>query len=71
MAASGWHPAHFTQKTCSFQVKTGLLHPLILKQMRQPLLFLCPGPVYVSLGLAADTEPAGYLSYRQDAAIIS
>ncbi|MEE1162905.1 MAG: hypothetical protein UHU21_04345, partial [Lachnospiraceae bacterium] len=35
------------------------------------LLFLCPGPVYVSLGLAADTEPAGYLSYRQDAAIIS
>ena len=37
MAASGWHPAHFTQKTCSFQVKTGLLHPLILKQMRQPL----------------------------------
>jgi hypothetical protein len=23
-------------KTCSFQVKTGLLHPLILKQMRQP-----------------------------------
>ena len=70
MAASGWHPAHFTQKTCSFQVKTGLLHPLILKQMRQPL-FLCPGPVYVSLGLAADTEPAGYLSYRQDAAIIS
>ena len=53
MAASGWHPAHFTQKTCSFQVKTGLLHPLILKQMRQPLLgmdiivlhfvFLSPG----------------------------
>jgi hypothetical protein len=38
MAASGWHPAHFTQKTCSFQVKTGLLHPLILKQMRQPLV---------------------------------
>lgn len=42
MAASGWHPAHFTQKTCSFQVKTGLLHPLILKQMRQPLfIFNC------------------------------
>jgi hypothetical protein len=40
MAASGWHPAHFTQKTCSFQVKTGLLHPLILKQMRQPLFLM-------------------------------
>lgn len=39
MAASGWHPAHFTQKTCSFQVKTGLLHPLILKQMRQPHVY--------------------------------
>jgi len=46
MAASGWHPAHFTQKTCSFQVKTGLLHPLILKQMRQPL-FLYFSPLLI------------------------
>jgi hypothetical protein len=42
MAASGWHPAQFIQKICSFQVKTGLLHPLILKQMRQPLHLLFP-----------------------------
>jgi hypothetical protein len=40
MAASGWHPAQFIQKICSFQVKTGLLHPLNFKQMRQPLFLL-------------------------------
>jgi hypothetical protein len=40
MAASGWHPAQFIQKICSFQVKTGLLHPLNFKQMRQPLFFI-------------------------------
>jgi hypothetical protein len=41
MAASGWHPAHFTQKTCSFQVKTGLLHHTYFKADATAPFILC------------------------------